>query len=218
MESKHLDEVELVQVPSHKIPELNHAQKRAVQKAMKSSFTLIQGPPGTGKTVTAAHLVYNLAKAKIKTQIEGVERIGAINTKILVCAPSNAASDILAKRILLTGLSIIRMYSKKREIVPLDPKLEKVTLHCLTKQEMPESSEFNPEKKILDGAHVIVCTCSVSADDRLNDYRFKYVVVDESTQSVEPESILPLLRGCEKAIFIGDHMQLGPVVQDDYAS
>ena len=59
---------------------------------------------------------------------------------------------------------------------------------------------------------MIVCTCSVSADDRLDMYKFKFVVVDESTQSVEPESILPLLRGCTKAVFIGDHMQLGPVV------
>ena len=46
--------------------------------------------------------------------------MGSINTKILVSAPSNAASDILANKINRTGVKVIRMYSKKRELIPLD--------------------------------------------------------------------------------------------------
>lgn len=202
---------EIKNIDAPNIPPLNISQKKAVLEALKNDFTLIQGPPGTGKTVTAAHLIYNLNKHMIVTEIDGVERVGAINTKILVSAPSNAASDILANKIKLTGANVVRVYSKKRTMIPLDSEIEKISLHCLSKDE-------DEQKKILDKAHIIVCTCSVSADDRLNKYKFRFVVVDESTQSVEPESILPLLRGSTKAVFIGDHMQLGPVVQDDYAS
>jgi regulator of nonsense transcripts 1 len=61
-----------------------------------------------------------LEKHKIVRAIDGVERMGSINTKILVSAPSNAASDILANKINRTGVKVIRMYSKKRELIPLD--------------------------------------------------------------------------------------------------
>ena len=115
---------------------LNQSQKAAVLEALRNDFTLIQGPPGTGKTVTAGHLVYNLAKHKIITEIDGVERVGAIKTKIMVCAPSNAACDILAVKIKQTGISLIRFYSKKREMTPSESEIEDITLHCISKDEI----------------------------------------------------------------------------------
>ena len=193
------------------IPNLNNSQKQAISKALKNNFTLIQGPPGTGKTTTSASLVYNLVETKLMKNIEGVERVGTVNPKILVSAPSNAASDILALRILKTGVKIIRMYSKKREKIPLNPDLASITLHNLAPEE-------DDQKDVLDQAEVICCTCSVSADERLDPYIFRWVLVDECTQAVEPECILPLVRGSHKAVLVGDHMQLGPVVQSPFAS
>lgn len=38
------------------------------------------------------------------------------------------------------------------------------------------------------------------------------VLIDEATQSCEPECLLPLLRGSKHVILVGDHCQLGPVV------
>jgi superfamily I DNA and/or RNA helicase len=37
------------------------------------------------------------------------------------------------------------------------------------------------------------------------------VVLDEGSQCCEPESLIPLARGCRQAVLVGDHHQLPPV-------
>ena len=36
--------------------------------------------------------------------------------------------------------------------------------------------------------------------------------MDESTQSAEPESLIPLVMGAKQVVLVGDHCQLGPVI------
>lgn len=64
----------------------------------------------------------------------------------------------------------------------------------------------------MENADVICCTCITAADPRLNDFTFRYVLIDEATQAIEPECLLPLLHGAKQAILVGDHRQLGPVI------
>lgn len=76
-------------------PALNKSQIRAIQGVLASEdWAVIHGPPGTGKTTTISHLVKELAKTE---------------KKVLVCAPSNNAVDLLAKRISHLGLSVLRV-------------------------------------------------------------------------------------------------------------
>ena len=42
--------------------------------------------------------------------------------------------------------------------------------------------------------------------------RFRTVLIDEATQSVEPASLVPLLYGCEQLVLVGDQKQLPPTV------
>jgi regulator of nonsense transcripts 1 len=65
---------------------------------------------------------------------------------------------------------------------------------------------------LLDAADVVCTTCIASADRRLNKFRFQYVLIDEATQAIEPECLLPALKGARQLILVGDHRQLGPVV------
>ena len=58
-------------------------------------IVLLQGPPGTGKTSTLLGL--------LSAQYAYLKRIGDIR-KIMICAPSNAAIDHIAKRIRTEGL------------------------------------------------------------------------------------------------------------------
>ena len=63
------------------IPSLNLAQNNAVNQILSAQdVAVIHGPPGTGKTTTVVQIIKQL----IKTE----------NT-VLVCAPSNAAVDLL---------------------------------------------------------------------------------------------------------------------------
>lgn len=56
----------------------------------ESGIVLLQGPPGTGKTSTLLGL--------LSAQYAYLKRIGD-SRKIMICAPSNAAIDHIAKRI-----------------------------------------------------------------------------------------------------------------------
>jgi len=61
-------------------------------------------------------------------------------------------------------------------------------------------------------ADVICCTCVGAGDPRLSKLRFRSVLIDESTQSTEPECMVPVVLGTRQCILVGDHCQLGPVV------
>ena len=72
----------------------NEPQKNAIYKAnlmKKNEILLIQGPPGTGKT----HTILGLISLFLKNNI---------NSKILVCAPSNAAIDEISARLATKGI------------------------------------------------------------------------------------------------------------------
>lgn len=81
---------------------LNEPQASAVIASLKEpGFSLIQGPPGTGKTSTICGLVsafINSRKAPPVSLYGGQTKAAAVK-KILVCAPSNAAIDEIAKRL-----------------------------------------------------------------------------------------------------------------------
>ncbi|XP_039134628.1 regulator of nonsense transcripts 1 homolog isoform X1 [Dioscorea cayenensis subsp. rotundata] len=205
------------------LPELNASQVFAVKSVLQKPISLIQGPPGTGKTVTSASIVYHMAK-----QGQG---------QVLVCAPSNVAVDQLAEKINTTGLKVVRLCAKSREAV--SSPVEHLTLHYQVRHlDTSEKSELHKlqqlkdeqgelsssdekkfkalkratEREILQSADVICCTCVGAGDPRLANFRFRQVLIDESTQATEPECLIPLVLGVKQVVLVGDHCQLGPVI------
>ena len=174
----------------------------------------------TGKTVTSATLVYHLTK----------QNMG----QVLVTAPSNVAVDQLTEKIAATGLRVVRLASKTREATV--SSVDHLCLHVMTplaagdefnklqrlKNEVGELTERDQkkyralrnrtEREILQAADVICCTCVGAGDPRLKNFRFRQVVIDEATQAIEAEALIPLSMGAKQIVFVGDHCQLGPVV------
>ena len=209
------------------LPELNGSQITAVKSVLQKPLSLIQGPPGTGKTVTSATIIYHLAKIN--------------QGQVLVCAPSNVAVDQLCERIHLTGLKVVRVTAKSREDVEspvgflslhrqvgmndTNPELAKL---MQLKSELGELSSQDEkkyksltraaEREILQNADVICTTCVGAGDPRLAKFKFRTVLIDESTQSAEPECLIPLVLGCKQVVLVGDHQQLGPVVMSKRAA
>ena len=209
------------------LPRLNHSQQYAVKKALSMPLAMILGPPGAGKTVTSASLLFHLAKQPNSGQI-------------LVCAPSNTACDHLTEKLHVTGLKVVRVTAKSREDVA--SPVDFLTLHAQIKQLAESQdggkSEFlklvklketvgelsvqderrfraaktRLERRILDNADIVCCTCVSAADPRISNLRFKHVLVDEATQATEPECLIPLVMGAKQIILVGDHCQLGPVI------
>lgn len=66
-------------------------------------------------------------------------------------------------------------------------------------------------KDILTNADVVCSTNSMAGSDYVKGLNFDVVVVDEATQSVEPSTLIPIIKG-KKFILAGDHKQLPPTV------
>jgi len=202
------------------LPSLNESQIEAVATVLERPLSLIQGPPGTGKTVTSATLVYHLTK----------QNMG----QVLVTAPSNVAVDQLTEKIAATGLRVVRLASKTREAT--SSSVDHLCLHVMVPQaagdefsklqrlktEIGDLSERDQkkyrslrnrtEREILQAADVICCTCVGAGDPRLKNFRFRQVLIDEATQAIEAEALIPIANGAKQVVFVGDHCQLGPVV------
>jgi hypothetical protein len=56
----------------------------------------------------------------------------------------------------------------------------------------------NNEREILQNADVICTTCVGAGDPRLSNFRFRQVLIDESTQATEPECLIPLVLGAKQ--------------------
>ena len=67
-------------------------------------------------------------------------------------------------------------------------------------------------KYIINDHDIIISTCSTSYDEKLININFKYVLIDESTQCCEIESLLPIMHGSRYVVMIGDQKQLGPTI------
>jgi ATP-dependent RNA/DNA helicase IGHMBP2 len=74
---------------------LNESQLKAAHKIIESKdIAFIHGPPGTGKTTTIVQAI------KYTVKEEG---------QVLVCAPSNAAVDLLVEKLSEQGLNVLRI-------------------------------------------------------------------------------------------------------------
>lgn len=190
------------------LPELNHSQLSAVRSVLQKPLSIIQGPPGTGKTFTSASIVYHLSK----------QNAGA-GGQVLVCAPSNVAVDQLCEKIHRTGLKVVRLSAKSREAVT--SSVDNLTLHVMVRNlaiDTPEKKllrkfqllkdelgdlttadarryrqlRMQAEQEILQAADVICTTCVGAGDPRLAHFRFRQLLIDESTQAMESECLIPI--------------------------
>jgi regulator of nonsense transcripts 1 len=161
-------------------------------------------------------------------------------------ASSSSSSFQLCAKVHETGLKVVRIVAKSREAIETDTA--KLSLHNmvtelaltpgsghealrklhLLKQELGELLEKDEkkyrglraqaEREILHHADVICCTCVGAGDPRLAKLRFRQVLIDEATQAIEAEALIPIAMGAKQLVMVGDQCQLGPVIMCKKAS
>jgi superfamily I DNA and/or RNA helicase len=92
--------------------------------------------------------------------------------------------------------------------------LKKYTCDAMAGKEIYTS--YSAMKKAQDQikkCRLIFTTCIGAGLGLLRSESFDTIIIDEASQQTEPASLVPLVKGCRKAILVGDHVQLGATVQ-----
>ncbi|CAG7847798.1 Probable RNA helicase SDE3; AltName: Full=Silencing defective protein 3 [Serendipita indica DSM 11827] len=164
---------------------------------------VVFGPPGTGKTVTIVEAIRQIL-------------LEYPTARVLACAPSNSASDIIAERLIALGSDLFRLNAPSRPVDHLPKSLLPFSL--------VERDVFAvPELARLKRYRVIVSTClsaSVPFGIGVQAGHFSHVFVDEAGQACEPEALIPFKTMADaktNLILSGDPKQLGPIVRANAA-
>ena len=185
---------------------LNESQQKALYSATSHLLTLIQGPPGTGKTTTAVEIV--------------LEWLRTSSSPILACADSNVAVDLLYQEFMQAGIKAVRIGAGFDENI--DFKSDKQYASYLAFQNAKQyhnanGVRFNILKRKINEAQVICATCVGSTSEYLKSMTFPRIIMDEVTQANELATLIPLIKGCQQLVLVGDHKQLPPTVISTFA-
>ncbi|KAM9758598.1 putative helicase mov-10-B.1 [Menidia menidia] len=189
-------------------PEQCEAVCRIVAGSSKPAPFIVFGPPGTGKTITLVEAINQINRA-------------TPSARILACAPSNSACDLLCERLMMRMSSnqLYRMNASSREPSTIPNKLLKYT-----NWDDRQGCFVFPEKEILMKYNVIVTTLFTAGRLVTGGFpvgHFSHIFVDEAGQAAEPECVIAfagLLRaGKGQLVLAGDPEQLGPILRSRLA-
>ncbi|KAI0316096.1 P-loop containing nucleoside triphosphate hydrolase protein, partial [Amylostereum chailletii] len=171
---------------------------------------IVYGPPGTGKTVTIVEAILQLLRADT-------------SRNILVCAPSNVATDVLTERLAgggLTTADMLRLNAFSRDIgTDCSDAVKTFTHACADADDVYAV----PPLAQLVRYRVVLCTCSSASLLQTSGVprgHFSHVFVDEAVYADEPTCVIPIKAVADEftqIVLAGDPNQLQPVVMSNTA-
>jgi hypothetical protein len=183
--------------------DLNESQLRAVTEAARCDLTLCHGPPGTGKTTTIVRIIDQWRKSAEE------------NETILVSASTNNAVDNVLEKYLSEqrGAETSDIIRVCPDSASLSKTAKRFWVGAFVEGDFnkPSAAMKEAQKKVQE-AQIIFTTCTGAALGLLRKLQFAYVIVDEASQLTEPNCLIALVKGCRKAVLVGDHVQLRPTV------
>ncbi|CAL1684703.1 unnamed protein product [Lasius platythorax] len=195
--------------------EKNEEQKQAIRKILSNTAYpapyIIFGPPGTGKTATLVETISQIVKHYPMKNI-------------LVCATSNAAVDEITKRLIgnVPANIVYRMYALSRPWGMIDEKIRPCANFVDNRALFLPKDLLLLKKIIITTLVTSIRLCAVN----FRENHFSYIIIDEASQAIEPEMLIPL--GITKhenertdfqaqIVIAGDPHQLGPVVRSKWS-
>lgn len=176
--------------------DLNDSQNTAVRKALGCShFSIIQGPPGTGKTYTIAKLCAQLIEQGKKVFVTGPTHTAINNCLIAI------AKDVM------DSSKIVKIGEKYQAAEILDnPWITRK--RRLSYYSYAGNKAFNQTGIVIGATPFALC---FPAAKKLEGWSFDYIIIDEAAQVSMPLALAAMTSG-KKVIFVGDHMQLDPII------
>ncbi|EIW51636.1 P-loop containing nucleoside triphosphate hydrolase protein [Trametes versicolor FP-101664 SS1] len=186
----------------------NAAQLQAVKSILQlrtgAAPFIVFGPPGTGKTVTIVEAIRQILRRQP-------------DARILACAPSNSAADLLSQRLSsLNPSQLFRCNAVHRDLLGLPEDLVPYTFRRNDLFTLPPIAVLRTYK-------VIVTTCgnaSFAYNIGMPEGHFTHIFIDEAGQGSEPEvltAIKTVATVGTHVVLSGDPKQLGPVIRSSVA-
>lgn len=211
-----------------------------------SEILLIQGPPGTGKTTTITELVrqllqrhrhYKILVASQSNQAvdnvleklykgeDKICRIGTDESKM-----SDIAREFTNKKVLDKLLKDNQKRIKEKPISDenssiaqklsnLQQDFSKALQNISSKIALSTSKDKNYELATLFTKNIRVffgTLLGISSWKNFKDMVFDFVIIDEAGRATLSELCVPCIKA-RKIVFVGDHKQLAPVIDDETA-
>lgn len=211
-----------------------------------SEILLIQGPPGTGKTTTITELVRQLLQRhrhckilvasqsnqavdnvleKLDKDEDKICRIGTDESKM-----SDIARQFTDKKVLDKLLKDNQKRIKEKPIndenssiaqklSDLQKDFSKALQNISSKIALSTSKDKNYELATLFTKNIRVffgTLLGISSWKNFKDMVFDFVIIDEAGRATLSELCVPCIKA-RKIVFVGDHKQLAPVIDDETA-
>ena len=216
---------------------LNKSQEEAIRNCFKNKLTLIRGPPGTGKTKVLSTIAFHLLDVKR----------GSTDKIFMGAPSNRAVDNIsyYLQQLGLPFIRVLSLEKEFSEDVDKTNSLddlinEEIEKDLNTKPNLKKFKELRDrklkygklkkednekyktitkeyEEKLLGSCPIILSTINNSADERLKDFYFPMVLIDEATQAIEPDTLLPFYHKAQMVVMIGDEKQLGPTIKSQDA-
>jgi len=190
------------------------------------SFALLHGPPGTGKTHTIVNLILHLLEGKQSDEV-----------KVLVAATTNVAVDNILRGLLRRGFerfvrigSALRIHRSllpytvlggsgsedQKELSRLIKAREGTPEEVAAYEALLADLRRGAKLEALKNASLVGSTCASIGSPSFASCKGKFdlVIIDEASQMIEPQAILPILAGKRevKTMLSGDPEQLPPTL------
>ncbi|KXN81887.1 Putative helicase mov-10-B.1 [Leucoagaricus sp. SymC.cos] len=172
---------------------------------------VVFGPPGTGKTVTIVEAIGQLIQKDA-------------NIRILACAPSNSAADLIALRLRghLQNEELFRMYAPSRDEKQVPDQLKSYSYYRNDGGSRPCFSV--PPMATMKKYRVIVSTlisASIAFGIGMPRGHFSHIFIDEAGQATEAEAFTSIKTMADmktNIVLSGDPKQLGPIIRSGIAT
>lgn len=228
---------------------LNNPQQNAIKFALANDICIIHGPPGTGKTYTLIELIQQLydkgqrilvcgpSNMAVDTILERLAKVLPGNLLLRIGHPARLLDSNLAH-----SLDILSKSGSAGEILKdirgeIDQKISSIKKIKSSKERKKGWNEVKDlrkelrqrERKVIVDlileAKVIVATLHGSSSRELSSIYnhtpnlFDSLIIDEVSQSLEPQCWIPLISHYKsdigKLVLAGDNKQLPPTIKTE---
>ncbi|CCG21196.1 Hcs1 protein [Candida orthopsilosis Co 90-125] len=225
---------------------LNRSQKSAIDFAInKSNISIIFGPPGTGKTMTLVELIRQLTTRGEKVLVCGPSNI-SVDTILERLGEHYKAGELVrighpARLLPVNVQHSLEVLSKsygrdvikdlENDIQSVLGKIKKCKRYVERKTLYQELKSLKKElvqrerkivHELLNQAKVVLATLhgAGSYDLKRSGANFDSIIIDEVSQSLEPQCWIPLLHNdkFKRLVIAGDNMQLPPTIMSGTAT